>query len=85
MESLVTIRKVKEYALLVLNRLRNIFMLNLSPDRMHEYVPLAEQMNINASNLADLLADMNPEKQQLTEKELTDYVRPLSKKGHKRI
>lgn len=85
MENLVAIRKVKESALLALNNLRNIFILNPVPDRMRDYAPLTEQLNADAGNLAGLLAGMNPEDQHRIEKELTDYVRPLPEKDLKRI
>ena len=83
MENLVAIRKVKESALLALNNLRNIFILNPVPDRMRDYAPLTEQLNADAGNLAGLLAGMNPEDQHRIEKELTDYVRPLPEKNLK--
>lgn len=85
LDSIITLREIKEAGLKVAKTLSNIFILNPIPNNMRQYSPLSVQLKDDASNIAGVLAGMEPTRKDVVEQTLTKYLRPLPEKDIKRV
>ena len=67
------------------NQIRNIFILNPTPESMRGYSPLSAELKPDGSNIAGVIAAMPKEDKARLEDTLTKYIRPLPEKDIKRI
>lgn len=65
--------------------LRNLFVFNPIPEKMRGYSPVSSELKPDGSNIAGVIAALNPEEKEKLEAELTKYVSPLPEKDIKKI
>lgn len=75
----------KEVISVVRNALKSIFLLNPDPQAMRRYSKLSKELRMDASNIAGVLAALNPEEKGRLEEKLTRYVKPLPERDINRI
>lgn len=69
----------------MLARLRNIFVFDPIPSHMRDFAPLSETLLADGSNLAGVLAGLEPERKTQVEETLTRYLKDLPERDIKRI
>lgn len=84
-ETLNLRKEVREGARQVLARLRNIFVFDPIPSHMRDFAPLSETLLADGSNLAGVLAGLEPERKIQVEETLTRYLKDLPERDIKRI
>lgn len=84
-ETLNLRKEVQEGARQVLSRLQRIFVFDPIPSHMRDYTPLSEKLLADGSNIAGVLAGLEPERKKQVEKTLTHYLRDLPERDIKRI
>jgi predicted ATPase len=84
-ETLNLRKEVREGAKQVLARLRNIFVFDPIPSHMRDFAPLSETLLADGSNLAGVLAGLEPERKTQVEETLTRYLKDLPERDIKRI
>jgi hypothetical protein len=77
--------EVREGAKKVLAQLRNIFVFDPIPSHMRDFAPLSETLLADGSNLAGVLAGLEPERKTHVEETLTRYLKDLPERDIKRI
>ncbi|MBR4324134.1 MAG: AAA family ATPase [Bacteroidales bacterium] len=65
--------------------LHNILVFNPIPEKMRGYSPVSSELKPDGSNIAGVIAALNPEDKEKLEAELTKYVSPLPEKDIKKI
>jgi hypothetical protein len=69
----------------VLNRLKNIFVLNPIASLMRDYSPLQKDLKESASNIAGVIAAIDDGKRDELQKKIADFVRPLPERDIVRV
>ena len=68
-----------------LEDMKSIFVFNPIPEKMRGYSPVSSELKPDGSNIAGVIAALNPEEKEKLEAELTKYVSPLPEKDIKKI
>lgn len=84
-ETLNVKKEVIEGAKQVLARLQSIFVFDPIPSHMRNYTPLSEKLLADGSNIAGVLAGLEPQRRKVVEATLTRYLRDLPERDIKRI
>lgn len=82
-EALDVPKGTKEAAAIVIQNLRNIFILNPIPNNMRGYTALSVELKDDASNIAGVLAAL--ERKEAVERQLSAYLRYLPEHEIKRV
>ena len=69
--------EVKEGVAFVVDKLRNIFVLNPIPSLMRDYSSLQTELKEDASNIAGVIAGLGTEERNALQKRVADFVRKL--------
>ena len=69
----------------VVQYLRNIFVLYADPRSMRDYTPVSKQLKEDGSNVAGVLAAYDRTEKPQIEQLITEYVKPLPEKDIKRV
>ncbi|EOW9552506.1 AAA family ATPase [Vibrio fluvialis] len=78
-------KEIKEGIDTIASDLKNIFILDPIPSHMRNYTALSENLEADASNVAGILAALEPEAKQVLEDTITSYVKHLPEKDIKKI
>ena len=65
--------------------IQNLFVFNPIPEKMRDFSPVSSELKPDGSNIAGVIAALNPEEKEKLEAELTKYVSPLPEKDIKKI
>ena len=84
-ETLNLRKEVQEGARQVLSQLKRIFVFDPIPSHMRDYTSLSEKLLADGSNIAGVLAGLEPERKKQVEKTLTHYLKDLPERDIKRI
>jgi predicted ATPase len=74
-----------DYREIVSKNIQNLFVINPIPEKMRGYSPVSSELKPDGSNIAGVIAALNPEDKEKLEAELTKYVSPLPEKDIKKI
>ena len=74
-----------DYREIVSKNIQNLFVFNPIPEKMRGYSPVSSELKPDGSNIAGVIAALNPEEKEKLEAELTKYVSPLPEKDIKKI
>lgn len=77
--------KMQHFDKVIEEDLRNLFVFNPIPEKMRGYSPVSSELKPDGSNIAGVIAALNPEEKEKLEAELTKYVSPLPEKDIKKI
>ena len=69
----------------VVQYLRNIFVLYADPRSMRDYTPVSQLLKEDGSNVAGVLAAYDRAEKSQIEQQITEYVKPLPEKDIKRV
>jgi predicted ATPase len=78
-------KKVQDGVKTVISHLQKIFVFDPIPSHMRNYSPLSEKLLPDGSNLAGVLAGLEPGRKDQVEKTLTHYLKGLPERDIKRI
>ena len=78
-------QEIQDGVAVVINALRDIFILDPIPSHMRNFSPLSERLESDASNIAGVLAALPQEKQKEIEKVLTRYASQLPERDIRRV
>lgn len=84
-DGLIREDKAMTAAKLVVQHLSQIFVFDPIPSRMRDYSALSERLNTDASNLAGVLAALDPQCNTEVEQSLTYYLKTLQERDVKRV
>ena len=84
-ETLNVKKEVVEGARRVLSQLQRIFVFDPIPSHMRDYTPLSEKLLADGSNIAGVLAGLEPERRRVVEETLTNFLKDLPERDIKRI
>jgi len=84
-ETLNLRKEIQEGARQVLSQMQNIFVFDPIPSHMRDYAQLSEKLMADGSNIAGVLAGLEPERKQDVERTLTHYLHDLPERDIKRI
>lgn len=84
-EVLQVLMEVKESAKIVSETLKSVFILNPDANSMRSYAPLSPDLHSDGSNIAGVLAGMDPEMKIDIEQKLTRFVKPLPERDVDKI
>lgn len=77
--------KMNHFDRVIKEDLQNLFVFNPIPEKMRGYSPVSSELKPDGSNIAGVIAALNPEEKEKLEAELTKYVSPLPEKDIKKI
>lgn len=75
----------KEMISVVRDALKSIFVLNPDPQAMRRYSKLSKELQMDAGNIAGVIAALKPEEKECLERKLTKYVKPLPERDINKI
>lgn len=75
----------KNFEQIISRNIQNLFVFNPIPEKMRGYSPVSSELKPDGSNIAGVIAALNPEEKEKLEAELTKYVSPLPEKDIKKI
>lgn len=75
----------KNFEKIISKNIQNLFVFNPIPEKMRGYSPVSSELKPDGSNIAGVIAALNPEEKEKLEAELTKYVSPLPEKDIKKI
>lgn len=75
----------KELLAVVRDALKSIFILNPNPQAMRRYSKLSKELQMDAGNIAGVMAGLKPEEKTVLEEKLTGYVKPLPERDINKI
>lgn len=78
-------QEIQDGISVVVESLRDIFILDPIPSHMRGYSPLAEKLDSDARNIAGVIAALAPQKQKEIESVLTSYVSKLPERDIRRV
>ncbi len=78
-------REVQEGVKQVLGQLQQIFVFDPIPSHMRDYSPFSERLQTDGSNIAGVLAALDPSQKAEVEKTLTEYLKALPERDIQRI
>ena len=78
-------KKMQHFNDVIKEDLQNLFVFNPIPEKMRGYSPVSSELKPDGSNIAGVIAALNPEEKEKLEAELTKYVSPLPEKDIKKI
>ena len=84
-ESFSLKKEVQEGIKQVLSQLQKIFVFDPVPSHMRDYVPFSETLQPDGSNIAGVLAALDPLRKEEVEKTLTYYLQKLPERDIQRI
>lgn len=84
-EILDVAEQIKEAAYIMVQTLRNIFILNPIPNNMRGFTPLWRELKEDASNIAGVLAGLLIERKNIIEQELSNLLKHLPEYEIKRV
>lgn len=84
-ESFSLRKEVQEGIKQVLSQLQKIFVFDPVPSHMRDYVPFSETLQPDGSNIAGVLAALDPLRKKEVEKTLTRYLKKLPERDIQRI
>lgn len=79
------LKEVSEGIQIVLNNLRNIFVLNPIAPLMRNYTPLQKELKEDASNIAGVIAAIDEAEKNKLQDRIAEFVRPLPERDIMRI
>ena len=84
-DGMIIAEKMQHFNDVIKEDLQNLFVFNPIPEKMRGYSPVSSELKPDGSNIAGVIAALNPEEKEKLEAELTKYVSPLPEKEIKKI
>lgn len=78
-------KEVQEGAKQVLSQLQRIFVFDPIPSHIRDYAPFSETLLADGSNIAGVLAGLEPSRKSEVERTLTEYLKELPERDIKRV
>ena len=78
-------KEVQEGVKQVLGQLQRIFVFDPIPSHMRDYTPFSEKLQADGSNIAGVLAALEPQRKAEVEQTLTEYLKALPERDIQRI
>ncbi|PPD45300.1 MAG: ATPase [Methylobacter sp.] len=78
-------KEVQEGARHILTQLKQVFVFDPIPSHMRDYTPFSEKLKSDGSNIAGVLAGLEPLRKEEVEKTITGYLKALPERDIKKV